>query len=227
MESIKNLRKICQPQGEHPVYKACRVVSIYFTKVFLLVGLTPNIITALGLVLGIIGGVFFIKQYFLWGIISFILFRILDNVDGEVARYRKMSSSFGAWLDTLSGHLLYPYFFFSLGLGLYLESGLFWHLFWGSLAAIVKLIERSAPKVPDKGEKEQLKTAKKKGLTALKEWASYSLKFIVLFALALFFIIIDQAGLYLMLVAIYLSAFVFLKIVLTGYRSYVKQGHHN
>ena len=83
------------------------------------------------------------------------------------------------------------------------------------------------PKVPSQGQEKHLKTAKKKGIAILKEWASYSLKFVVLFALAFLFIILDQANLYLMLVALYLCVFVFLKIVLTGYRAYVKQGHNN
>ncbi len=223
MESIKQLRQICQPADEHPVYKAWRIFSIYFTSIFLRIGFkNPNHITIFSLLLGIAGGLFYIQEQFIIGTILFILARILDDVDGEIARYHKVSSDFGAWFDTLAGHLLYPYFFLTLGLGVFFGTRGFYFFLLGALGAVLKLIERSVPKAPKSQVPQQqvIPQVISAEDASFKEWLSFTTKFSIIYPLALIFSLLYLPQWFLLLSVPYLAIFTLLKIVQRGKRIY-------
>lgn len=90
------------------VDKYATKISPMLTKVFIKTKLTPNEITILMIISGLIGGgLFFINNiYFrILGLIFIHLWYILDCCDGEVARIKKKFSSFGKELD-FSAHIL-------------------------------------------------------------------------------------------------------------------------
>ena len=231
MESIKQLRKICQDKGyqEHITLRFYRVFSIYITKIFLILGLKPNFITLFGFLLGIMGGYMYIKGYFLLGSIFFVIFYIFDNVDGEIARYRKSSSKFGAWLDTVAGHLLYPYFFLALGLGIFFQTEIHWYIVLGAVAAIAKLIERSVPSIPISSDSQQLLknrddfSKSESFLLQKKELLSHIGKFPVLFPTCILCVLLGRGDWFLWFFAIYSILFASGKVVLTGWRIYRSQ----
>jgi len=133
MESIKELRKICQEKGfeEHVTIKFFRVFSIYITRAFIAFNIGANTTTLIGVIFAIIGGYFYLNGGFLLGSFLFLAFMVFDVVDGEIARYRKSSSSFGEWIDTTAGHLVYPYFFFTLGLGVFFQTNIYCYMhYW-------------------------------------------------------------------------------------------------
>ncbi|MCP6719467.1 MAG: CDP-alcohol phosphatidyltransferase family protein [Patescibacteria group bacterium] len=219
MESIKELRKICQEKGykEHITIRFYRIFSIYVTKACLILKLKPHFITALSFLAGIIGGYFYLKTQFLLGSFLFFLFYVLDNVDGEVARYLKTSSNFGAWLDIITGHLLYPYLFITLGLGIYLQTKMFQFVILGIMASTSKLVERSV-------FQPQIKTETKDSLdqkqNSIKLWASFIGKFPVICTILLIYSLLGWEIYFLYFYAIYLTLFSLGKVVLTGWRIY-------
>lgn len=229
MESIKELRKICQNKGyqEHISLRFFRIFSIYITKIFLILGLRPNFITILGFLIAIAGGYLYIIQQFLLGSILFFISLFLDHVDGEIARYRKLSSVLGEWLDTTTVHFLYPYFFFTLGLGIFFQTQIIWYALLGALAAMLKLIERSIPKpvIPGTktdGDNQQLLTNQevflKQEASSIKLWLNHIVKIQVLCPVILLCSFLGWERWFLWFFTIYLVLFVLSKVFLTGWR---------
>jgi len=124
ISSIKELRKICQPPAKDWPWheKLTRPISIYITKIFLYLPLSPNKITLIWGMLGL-GAAFLLSfGYYWYTIIAVVLLLfswILDCVDGEVARYRKQTSECGAYLDILVHCLVDSLVFVGLSFGIY------------------------------------------------------------------------------------------------------------
>ena len=78
-------------------------ISKYLTNhVFLFTSITPNQITLISGLFGIIGSILLFMNDPLYLVLAGIflqLFCILDGVDGDVARAKKMQSLFGKWFD--------------------------------------------------------------------------------------------------------------------------------
>lgn len=221
MRSIKELRKICQDKGyqEHPTMRFYRLFSIYITKICLITGLRPGLITISSFLSGIVGGYLYLSGYFILGSVLFVIYITFDYVDGEVARYRKSCSTFGAWLDSVSSHLLYPYFFFTLGLGIFFQTGVFWYIILGSVAAIVKLIERSVPQFST-GAGKPGKVLKSQNIISAKEWLSYIAKNTVLYPVILLCSITGWENWFLWFITAYLIFLALGKVFLIGWRIY-------
>ncbi len=122
--SIKELRKICQPEDiDHtPLARTYRSISIYITKLFLYTPITPNQITLLGGVIYMGGAALFTLGSPLMIIIGGLVVRaaiLLDYVDGNVARYRGTSSPEGTFLDKLSDCIPQIFLFIFLSFGVY------------------------------------------------------------------------------------------------------------
>lgn len=131
-ESIEELRRICmegryggtrrQPWASKHIN---RRISVYFTRLFLALGISPNQATVLSLAAALAAGVFFTRAapaYWLAGLALLHLSVILDCVDGEIARYRKSTSPSGAYLDWLTRTCFTPpYVLACMSFGLYYE----------------------------------------------------------------------------------------------------------
>jgi phosphatidylglycerophosphate synthase len=147
MPTIKELREITQTikvkNRERPwLYVSLqRGPSIYLTKLLLLTKITANQVSILTIVSGLFGAIFiYISGFFytLIGIIFFIFSVILDKTDGEIARFKKVFSLRGVFLDE-TYHLVIPSLFFvSMTISL-IDQKMFtmpYFLLLGSLAAI-------------------------------------------------------------------------------------------
>lgn len=130
MESIKQLREICQQTRDDEFYQSdwldrnvLRRTSIYLTRLLLKAGFSPNKVTLLSLLPGLAAGALFTMPgagYWLGGWGLFLLFDVLDCSDGEVARYQKSSSLAGEFNDAIAGfHFLMPFLFACMSFGLY------------------------------------------------------------------------------------------------------------
>lgn len=224
MESIKELRKICQNRGyqEHPTLRFYRLFSIYVTKIFLILKVRPEFIVVLSFLSGIIGGYFYLASHFILGSIFFVISIFLDQVDGEVARGRKLVTTFGGWLDFTNAHFTYPYFFFTLGLGIFFQIGVFWYIILGSVAGMAKLLERSrSQSLAGVGKSD--KVFKSQNIILTKEWLSYIAKAPVLFLVILLCSIAGWEIYFLWFFAIYLAFFALGKVFLTGWRIYKRE----
>jgi hypothetical protein len=128
-------------QGAYGLY-FIRPFSIYFTYLALKGGLTANQVTVLQTVVGMGGAIClaFPSPTMAWVAICLLQFGfVLDNVDGEVARYRRQVSVTGKYLDTLGHQYVGPAMFFCLGLGTYLRLGSLESIVFGFSAGLFSL----------------------------------------------------------------------------------------
>ena len=79
-----------------------RKISKVFTRAALNLKLKPNFVTIVSFLVGVFAAVEFSRSNYISGAMLLQLSLIFDCVDGEVARYTKQFSRFGAWLDALS-----------------------------------------------------------------------------------------------------------------------------
>jgi hypothetical protein len=125
MENIKQLRDICQKSREWCDTWHGRVisrkVSIYITWLFLKGNVTPNTATLIFLLSIIPACIFFLigsKPSVLTGMLFLQIWYILDHVDGEIARYRNLSSLTGIYFDSIVHYIAHPFILICLGYGL-------------------------------------------------------------------------------------------------------------
>ncbi len=81
-----------------------------FTRFFIHIGWTPNMVTILSMFIGVAGGVLFYPDSFGWnllGVILVIIANILDSTDGQMARLTGQKSALGRILDGMSSTLWY------------------------------------------------------------------------------------------------------------------------
>jgi phosphatidylglycerophosphate synthase len=81
--------------------RALRSVS----HLLMAVGVTPNMITATGLLVSIIAGLFAMSGHLYMGIVIFLFGAGLDAVDGSFARACGLTSEFGRYLDSICDRL--------------------------------------------------------------------------------------------------------------------------
>lgn len=121
---IKELKRQCGPWKEDTFYGwfILRKISIYITWLFLHAGITPNQVTILSGIVGILGSLlFFFEEPVYWVLAWFALqlYLLLDHVDGEIARYQKNETKFGEYLDTLMHPVINSFIFIPITFGLY------------------------------------------------------------------------------------------------------------
>lgn len=97
-----------------------RRVSRFFTTLFLALGLTPNAITIVATVIGLLAAVGFGFGTYAAGIAAALLFQlaaVIDCCDGEVARLTFTESPFGAWLDLTLDNVVHMAIFAGIAVG--------------------------------------------------------------------------------------------------------------
>ena len=85
-----------------------RRLSRIGTRLALRTRLTPNLITAISLAVGIIAGLLIFTDRPIAWIVAAVLLQlalIIDCMDGEVARYTRRYSAFGGWLDGIGDRI--------------------------------------------------------------------------------------------------------------------------
>ena len=101
-----------------------RKISRWFTRIFLAVGLSPNAITILAALVGLVAAAGFGFGTYSAGIVAALLFQlaaIIDCCDGEVARLTFTESPFGAWLDIAMDNVVHMAIFSGIAVGSYLS----------------------------------------------------------------------------------------------------------
>lgn len=81
-------------------------------------GLRPNHVTIIGLLLVIMAGFFFARGWYGWGLLAGWLMTLLDTVDGKLARVTVTASRFGHYFDHLIDLVHPPIWYILWGVGL-------------------------------------------------------------------------------------------------------------
>lgn len=143
IEPINELRKICYKGSgkKRPLYMELFTmkVSIYVTKIFLYSKIRADHVSILMILLAIIGSgmMAFGSIWMVFLGITLIHFTVvLDNVNGEIARYRKESSLTGSFLEEFYHTISTPFIFFSLGYGVFNHTGVKSAIIFGFLCSI-------------------------------------------------------------------------------------------
>lgn len=114
-------------------------ISFLFNQIFIRTNITPNQITFLSLFVGLLAA-FLVSYGTSWlliaGGILIILSYALDCCDGDIARYKKMTSKKGSWLDFISDEIKNSSFIFGITIGLFRQTGELSVFFFGMIALI-------------------------------------------------------------------------------------------
>ncbi|MFX0028195.1 MAG: CDP-alcohol phosphatidyltransferase family protein [Candidatus Hermodarchaeota archaeon] len=143
-ENFKEFKKIIQGKKLEKQKKkkdwwhaVFRFISKYITWILVKTKISANFITIAGFLIGLIG-LFFIgignNLFIIIGFILLYIYYISDEVDGEVARYKKQTSLRGIYYDEI-GHLFFlGWYFFSFGYSIYRINHELLYVFFGIIA---------------------------------------------------------------------------------------------
>jgi CDP-alcohol phosphatidyltransferase len=101
-------------------YLLIRRLSVRLTTLMLPFPITPNLITGLSVLLGVVAGVAVSDGSYLWTVVGGGLLMaslILDNCDGEVARVKHKFSDWGAWFDIYGDFVVNAAFMAGMAVG--------------------------------------------------------------------------------------------------------------
>ncbi len=114
------------------------VVGWPLIRLFVRTPATPNFISGLGLVLGLLAGGVFAHGGYWWALLGSLFMyasAIMDHVDGMVARLKFQQSDFGTWFETTVDYTSYFAVYVGMGIGLYRENQHAYYLLLGGLFA--------------------------------------------------------------------------------------------
>ncbi len=120
------------------LFPLVRQISARVSPVIVQLPVTANQVTAASLAVGLAACWGLMQGGFSWtlgGATLFTLCYILDNCDGEVARFKNQTSRFGDKFDTFVDWVVHAGFFAALGAGVAKESGNDLWLWLGFIAA--------------------------------------------------------------------------------------------
>ena len=113
-------------------------ISIHLVRLLSRTPITPNQVTLLSVLMGILSGLSF-SQYsplrYLLGAILLEFYYVLDASDGQLARIKNQSSLTGAYFDYISNHIIHSLVFLSIGYGLFCYTSSILYLISGISAA--------------------------------------------------------------------------------------------
>lgn len=114
-----------------------RRLSKLVLKPILKTSITPNQITFVSLIFACLAGIFLIKGDYILGLFAvFCIFivDILDNLDGDLARAKNISTSFGAFFDAYINAITQFILYLTATIGLFFTTGNYLVIFAGMFA---------------------------------------------------------------------------------------------
>lgn len=114
--------------------------SIYFSWIFINLGLSANQVTALFFFVGFVGGLCFLNPEPILVFAGYVLWRlhiIFDLCDGDVARYTQKFSINGAYWDYMIHSVLYPFYFVGACASAYMRYEIEYFLYIGAFGGII------------------------------------------------------------------------------------------
>lgn len=139
-KNLKELKAICQKSyilgyGIYSVrLKIIKFFSIRLTSLLIKTPITPNQITLFMIFLGFLSAILFsIGNYWisLMAVLLLPLYLILDATDGEVARYKKISSPNGDFIDGIAHLILAPTIYAGITIGVFKTTNSLTFLIFG------------------------------------------------------------------------------------------------
>lgn len=98
-------------------------MSLPLSKLLIRTPLTPNAVSVLINLIGVLCGPFYALGYPVLGALFMQAATVLDRCDGEVARIKLMETKKGQWVDTISDQFTVLSFLIGVPVGYYLQTG--------------------------------------------------------------------------------------------------------
>ena len=114
--------------------KFARPISLFLSRRLAPMGITPNQMTFVCMLIGLIGAPFFLSADPLFQAIGGLLFvahSVTDGCDGELARLTYTESRFGGLFDFASDNLVHVCVFGCMAWGWHINTGSPWPLYFG------------------------------------------------------------------------------------------------
>ncbi len=124
-----------------------RRLSLALTRRLVATRITPNVMTAVSLVVGLAAAPFFLSSAPGWqlaGALVLLAHSILDGCDGELARLKFLESPGGAILDFWGDNLVHVVVFGCMAVGWSLAAGSAWPLLVGAVAIASTVVAAGA-----------------------------------------------------------------------------------
>lgn len=157
-KSFKDFKRICRGNKAREIkeekswwHAVPRFISIYITWILVKTPISANFITGLSIIFGLTGLFLIGLSKSLLIIIGFMflyIYFILDEVDGEVARYKKSTSVQGVFYDEVGHLLIHTGLFFTFGFSSYIITSEDLFLILGILASFFILGIRIIRHIP-------------------------------------------------------------------------------
>lgn len=126
--------------------KFARPISLFLSRRLAPMGITPNQMTFVCMLIGLVGAPFFLSADPIFQAIGGLLFvahSVTDGCDGELARLTYTKSRFGGLFDFASDNLVHVCVFGCMAWGWHINTGSPWPLYFG-LGALVGTIGSAA-----------------------------------------------------------------------------------
>ena len=115
-------------------------MSLPLSKLLIKTSLTPNAVSVLINLIGVLCGPFYALGYPVLGALFMQAATVLDRCDGEVARIKLMETKKGQWVDTVSDQFTVLSFLIGVPVGYYLQTGSTVAVILGSYNIIVFIL---------------------------------------------------------------------------------------
>jgi len=122
-------------------------LAVYLKRILLLTPVTANQITVSLAVFGFSGGMLNSvgsDKFFVLGMVFYFVAKLLDNVDGEIARCKNQESALGLYLDRLSHYVIDPAMHIGIGVGLFRMSGNIMPVYSAMVMTLMVIIDESS-----------------------------------------------------------------------------------
>ncbi len=123
-----------------------RPISLFISKRLAETSITPNQITVISTIIGLVGAFFISLGQGFWqvaGALLFLAHSIIDGCDGEIARIKFMESKLGGVLDFWGDNLVHAAVFWAIGLEWAMRTGSTYPLYLGAAAVFGTLLSAS------------------------------------------------------------------------------------
>ncbi len=115
-------------------------MSLPLSKLLIRTSLTPNAVSVLINLIGVLCGPFYALGHPVLGSLFMQVATVLDRCDGEVARIKLMETKKGQWVDTISDQFTVLSFLVGVPIGYYLQTGSTVAIILGSYNIIVFIL---------------------------------------------------------------------------------------
>ncbi len=157
---MQELRELCKKEYYSKSQQKMHYMMLYVTRPLLKTNITPNQITTFWVILQIFASLMMVVGDYWFsvaGILIYTFAMLLDYVDGQIARIKKISTYKGIFLEELGVYFGNPVFFLCLGIGTARAYGDYRYFLLGVVSCVAQLYSKLAVVNPDSYKKPEFR----------------------------------------------------------------------